>query len=298
MLEEIEIWKDVPNYEGYYQVSSFGNVRSINRIEKGGYGCDRIRKGKDLKFKKNWNGYYNVTLRKNSIRKVHDVHRLVAIVHVPNPENKSQVNHFDGVKTNNRASNLKWCTGAENMQHAHQTGLMRLPIGEDHVLSKLTESDVLFIRNSDLSIKELSDKFNVNFLTVRNILSGKNWKHVGGKIVEFGKRNTMCESDVIEIRRLYSEENLSQKEIAEMFSIRRNSVSMIVTGVKWKNVGGNITKDGVVRGGIRRSKLSEKDKEDIITYYSNKDASMSVLANIYNVTKTTISRVVRLKMVA
>lgn len=108
-------WKAVPGYEGKYEASNKGEVRSLNYRGTG--------QAKVLKPLTSGKGYLMVGLCKNGRMHWEKIHRLVAILFVPNPENKPQVNHLDGVKTNNQASNLEWATGGENLAHAYKTGL-------------------------------------------------------------------------------------------------------------------------------------------------------------------------------
>lgn len=115
-----EIWKDIPNYEGLYQISSFGNVKSFPR--KG----TQTRKERILKFKKDKKGYFFVHLSKNNIQKSIKIHRKVAILFIPNPLNKPQINHIDGNKQNNKLENLEWCTNGENQLHAYKIGLQKM----------------------------------------------------------------------------------------------------------------------------------------------------------------------------
>lgn len=121
-----EIWKDIPNYEGFYQISSFGNVRSLDRVihfQKGNPKRNTFSKGKRIKNQISNSGYYRTKLCKNQTRKMFSVHRLVAEVFIPNPENKPQVNHIDGNRLNNHVENLEWATMSENVLHAYETGL-------------------------------------------------------------------------------------------------------------------------------------------------------------------------------
>lgn len=108
-----EIWKDIVGYEGLYQVSNLGRVKSLDRIDASGH----RRKGKILKPRINHDGYVQINLHKNSIRKTVSVHRIVAIAFIPNTENKREVNHVDENKANNHVSNLQWCSPKENVNH-------------------------------------------------------------------------------------------------------------------------------------------------------------------------------------
>ena len=104
----MEEWRDIKGYEGKYQVSNLGRVKSRHKILK----------------PNNVKGYLYVYPSKNSKKEALKVHRLVAEAFIDNPENKPEVNHIDGNKENNRVENLEWCTKSENMQHAIKTGLM------------------------------------------------------------------------------------------------------------------------------------------------------------------------------
>ena len=115
----IEIWKDIPNYDGLYQVSNLGVVKSLTYCNQ--YG--RIKKEKLLKQNIIKSGYCVVSIT-NKKRKTMPIHRLVAQTFITNPNNLPQVNHKDGNKQNNRVDNLEWCTNEYNMQHAKQNGLL------------------------------------------------------------------------------------------------------------------------------------------------------------------------------
>lgn len=101
-----EVWKDIVGYEGSYQVSNIGRVKSL----------DYHRTGEEniLKLCKNTAGYLKVELWKNNKRKSFKVHRLVATAFIDNPEKKPQIDHINTIKTDNRVDNLRWCTAKEN----------------------------------------------------------------------------------------------------------------------------------------------------------------------------------------
>lgn len=113
-----EIWKEITGYEGYFKVSNLGNFRSLNRVIDGRWGkCNYP--GKPLKTETIVEGYQRIVLMKKAVKKRYMCHRLVAQEFVPNPENKPYINHINGIKNDNRACNLEWCTQSENEQHSH-----------------------------------------------------------------------------------------------------------------------------------------------------------------------------------
>ena len=127
LFDEVEVWKDIEGYEGMYQVSNMGLVWSVEReivMPKGG-----IKKLGGLFIIPDiiHNGYYQIKLYKNGKYKRILLSRLVAIHFIPNPLNLPQVNHKKGNKSDNRASQLEWCTASENVQHAFDI-LGRKPI--------------------------------------------------------------------------------------------------------------------------------------------------------------------------
>lgn len=114
----IEIWKDIKGYEGKYQVSNLGNVKSL--LDK-----QLNKREKILKPSFNDKGYLRVYLSKESKKATKTIHRLVAETFIPNLENKKTVNHIDGNKTNNRVDNLEWLSNTENQRHAWELGLKK-----------------------------------------------------------------------------------------------------------------------------------------------------------------------------
>lgn len=121
-----EIWKDIPDYEGLYQASSLGRIKSLDRLYFNP-GINRLYriKGKILTPTKNTRryGYYELSLYKNGSYKRYKVHRLVALTFLANPNGYPQENHIDGNKANNTVDNLEWCTATYNINHALRTGL-------------------------------------------------------------------------------------------------------------------------------------------------------------------------------
>lgn len=115
-----EIWKDIKNYEGIYQVSNLGNVKVLDRkVYNSKVLCKR--KGRNFKLNKNARGYIVINLTKNHITKSYLLHRLVAQAFISNPENLPQVNHIDENKENNNVNNLEWCTAKYNINYSKKS---------------------------------------------------------------------------------------------------------------------------------------------------------------------------------
>lgn len=129
-----ENWKDIPGYEGRYQVSDLGRVKSLafyqRCVFKNGVEGKRLTKERILATQVQNSGYVLVHLHLDNERKAHTVHRLVASAFVPGYA--AEVNHRDGDKSNNAASNLQWVSSSENKQHALSTGLNAVAIPVAH----------------------------------------------------------------------------------------------------------------------------------------------------------------------
>jgi hypothetical protein len=172
MNKENEIWKDIKGYEGYYQISNYGKVKSLKRGRK-----------KKTIFKKptiKQNGYYILALYKNNNQKIFYLHRLIGIMFIPNPENKKWMNHKDGNKLNNSIANLEWCSPSENNYHAIRNKLRQYKLGEDRPQSKLKRKDVLEIRKlySKISQLQLAKLYSVSTKTIQSIILRKTWRHI------------------------------------------------------------------------------------------------------------------------
>jgi hypothetical protein len=112
-----ELWRPVVGYEGLYNVSNYGRVKSLPRFKNNNGGKCFVSEI-ILKAKRHHKGYLENSLCKEGICKKHKSHRILAIAWIPNPENKPQVNHIFGIKDRNRAWELEWCTNLENNHHS------------------------------------------------------------------------------------------------------------------------------------------------------------------------------------
>lgn len=154
-----EIWKDIKGYEGLYQVSNLGNVKSlmfINNVAK--------KHREKILFKSIRSGYYTVNLCKNTIRKSKQVHRLVAEAFIPNPLNKKIVNHIDFDRKNNRVENLEWCSQKENVRWSRsrmckKRNVIRTNTNEKHIIYRASNNTfrIIIDRKEYKSQKSLQD---------------------------------------------------------------------------------------------------------------------------------------------
>lgn len=191
VLPKFEVWKDIKDYEGIYQVSNFGNVKSLDREVAPNNRVPYWRKGKIFKQSKSNLGYMTVGFTVNNIKVNKYVHRLVAETFITNWCNHPQVNHVDCDKTNNRMYNLEWCTNSQNQIHATKNGLNKLHLHrvayseEKNGRSLLTKEQVSEIKQKYIpykySAKKLSKEYNVSESCITHILNNTSWKEISTK---------------------------------------------------------------------------------------------------------------------
>lgn len=180
-----EIWKDIKGYEGLYQVSNLGNIKSLSRITSGKkYGIHKLKE-KILRPSK-CNKYYQVFLRKNNKTKVYYVHRLVGEAFIINLNNCSDINHKDGNTHNNNIKNLEWCTRSENIKHSYR------------VLNRKVNINNLLKRNRMVNQYDLNGNFIKTWKSIKEasiFLNRKNiqsiyscCKHKNGQKTAYGYR--------------------------------------------------------------------------------------------------------------
>ncbi len=190
-IECVERWLPIKGYEGLYEISDCGRVKSLKRI-----GVSKIKRAVPISERilvqnRSTGGYVLVSLCDGvgGIVKVR-IHNLVCRAFINNPQNKKEGNHMFGIKTDNRACTLEWLTRDENREHAISTGLIKNK-GEDNKSCKLDNTKVLNIFASTERTSILAKRYNVSIATIKNIRNGRLWSHLTGKIkvTKNGKNN-------------------------------------------------------------------------------------------------------------
>ena len=170
----MESWKDIADYEGLYQVSNRGRVKSLPRN-------GTSSKEKILTLHKDSKGSYNVSLSKGGKRKIAYVHRLVAEVFLPNPNNYPLVFHIDGNQLNNDVTNLYWCTQEFIREQLYWTGKLKNNKGISNKNSKLSNDDIKMIRaickkgDKALGVTSLAKQYQVAKSTISYIVNNKTY---------------------------------------------------------------------------------------------------------------------------
>lgn len=174
-----EIWRDIKGFEGFYQISNLGRVKSL-----GGWCGTAKRKERIRSTSLTHDGYVKVRLIHQGKDKTMRVHRLVAEAFIPNPEHKDTVNHIDGNKQSNIVSNLEWVNRTEQMIHAYDLGLKVSRVGSSNTNAKLIDEQVREIRklyipySKQFGTVALAKKYGVTNRVIGLIVKGKAYKNV------------------------------------------------------------------------------------------------------------------------
>lgn len=178
----METWRDIKGYEGYYQVSNLGNIKTLDReVYDSKRHLFRFYKEKVMKTALCRKGYKRIQFKVGGVYKSYAVHRLVAEAFIPNPFNLPEVNHKDSNRENNAEHNLEWLTHSENQKHSYRQG-KRNHKGENHPQAKLALASVLEIRERYSSglftMPFLASEYGVSAYAINNIVHYRTWKHV------------------------------------------------------------------------------------------------------------------------
>ena len=181
MTKVREVWKDMPGFEGFIQVSTLGRLKRLQRYRTC-LGRKMILRERIIRQDTYPIGYSRVTFSVNGKKFSSCAHIAIARTFIPNPENKPFVNHINGIKTDNSLNNLEWCTPLENIHHAMRTGLWDAR-GEKCGKSILNNKQVLRIRKlygDGLRFTEIRDRINgiCSKDNVRDICIRETWKHI------------------------------------------------------------------------------------------------------------------------
>lgn len=175
----MEIWKPVKGFEETYEVSSLGRIRSVDRVRYCGNGYVD-KPSVILKQYVNVRGYWCVSLYKNKKSHCRVVHRLMAETFLEKGANDTEVNHINGVKTDNFLENLEWVTHKENMRHAIESGLRSIKTGGNTHNASFTNEQAVEIRkmfsSGNYSKSELARRYGVSFSTMGKLLNNKTYK--------------------------------------------------------------------------------------------------------------------------
>ena len=177
----VEVWKNIPGYNGY-RASSLGRIKSVGKLYKTRYGTTAIKK--DKIFKQNHvrkDGYKSVCITVDGNQKTILSHILVCLAFHEKIHGKEHVNHINATRSDNRPENLEWCNRSENTKHSFKLGI-QCNKGARHPGAKLTDEDILFIRNNRAITGEpyylTAKRLGLSKTTVMDICNRKTWSHI------------------------------------------------------------------------------------------------------------------------
>lgn len=225
-LKEDEVWKDVERYEGLYQISNYGKVKSFKHRVHGENGV--ILKPHE------YDAYsqYKLSDSNNKEERI-PAHRLVATAFIPNPNNYPEVNHKNGVKTDNRVQNLEWCTRQQNIIHMHKVLYPHMMRGRRNPRTGITEEDAL--RIYELAIKEertledIGEEYGISACAVVDIKVGRTWNYVTKKeyVKNLHPGSKLSDEDVKTIFYLAASGEVSYRTLADMYDLSSSRISDI-----------------------------------------------------------------------
>lgn len=277
-----------------------------------------IKSGKVMTNAFNLKGYPQIVIPDNNgVKCCYRLHRLVATAFIPNTECKDQVNHIDGVKTNNHYTNLEWCTNTENQRHARSTGLLVTKYNEEAGAAKLTNEQVKSIRlahnNKEKTISQLADMYNVTDTAIRYILQYITYptatdpteipRHITSNREDLkgenSSRGLFTNNEVKQMRLDYMNKRYSISELAIIHNISHTTVCRILGYKCYKDASDiseippYIMKDKLEITGENsvNAKITDEQAKEIRILFRDKVNSISELSRIYGVDPSTITRI-------
>lgn len=212
------VWRAIKGYEGIYEISNEGEVKSLSRKRKNGK-ASYISEEKILKKTKSTTGYFKVDLKNDNKRRSFKIHRLVALAFIPNPMNKPNVNHIDGRVLNNEVNNLNWCTQKENMLHCKALGLRRRKLDANQ------EIELIKLYLSKKSIIDICERFKISSDALYKTLKRHNIK-----TYSMSERRIKFMIDENELQEQLKTK--SQKQIAEKIGCDASLISHYAKRIK------------------------------------------------------------------
>lgn len=237
-----EVWKAIPGWEGFYEASSIGRVRSIRRLSRLNSKQPERKRWMGGIVKKQTlqkGGYYSVMLTAKGNRVRMPVHRAVLMAFSGFPQDCQITRHLNGNPADNRVDNLAWGSHLENMADRKDHG--RYAAGESHVMAKLTNEQALEIYKSDERGIDLAKRFGIHQTIVSDIRRGRIWTDVtGGKPLDSRAGKTPRKSDKMNFQkaaeaRLMRSSGSSLKEIAQRFGISEGTAGSVCSGATWRD---------------------------------------------------------------
>jgi len=284
-----EIWKPlkgiVENGDNY-EVSNLGQVR-------------RADSHKIMALTTVANGYKRIGLSLKGVKITHSVHRMVALAFIPNPDNKPMVNHKDGVKTNNKLSNLEWATQSENISHAYRNRLVRKQNGELGSAAKLNETKVRELRRlyelDGYSCAKLAEMYGVSSSAVQNVVTYRTWKNVdpdGFFSVDQRRRSGLTETQISDIIQKYKKGLYTITELASIYGVAKSRISDVLPYIPEDPARKlePVRKDKKVY-----KKLTEDKVKEIRRLHSTKKYSNKQIADLFEISHWSVYDVVNYK---
>lgn len=222
-----EIWEDIPGLAGRYQASNIGGIRSC--ID----GKERIRKTGT-----NHQGYVVLPIKDAQGKYFTKyVHRLVAMAFIPNPMGLKDVNHKNGIKSDNRVENLEWCTRQYNVRHAYNTGLNKPLTGFDNPNNKLNKIQIISIFNDSRTTEQICEAFKISTALVIQIKNGSAWSSITGKTY---KPSYRIDKEII--KKIYCSP-LQPRDLEKIYGVSAKLISSIRTGKKHSNTTKSLSRE-------------------------------------------------------